>query len=66
MPIAAHAEIDGESITVRGMVGRVDGSEIIQDSVSGNLDQRDALGLQLAENLLGKGADQILNELLQD
>lgn len=66
LPIAAHAEIDGESITVRGMVGRVDGSEIIQDSVSGNLDQRDALGLQLAENLLGKGADQILNELLQD
>ena len=51
---------------MRGMVGRVDGSEIIQDSVSGNLDQRDALGLQLAENLLGKGADQILNELLQD
>jgi hydroxymethylbilane synthase len=66
LPLAAHAEINGECITVRGMVGRVDGSEIIQNSVSGNLDQRDALGLQLAENLLKKGADEILNELLHD
>ena len=66
LPLAAHAEINGECITVRGMVGRVDGSEIIQNSVSGNLDQRDALGLQLAENLLEKGADEILNELLHD
>ena len=66
LPLAAHAEIDGECITVRGMVGRVDGSEIIQDTVSGSLQERDALGLQLAENLLEKGADKILNELLQD
>jgi len=66
LPLAAHAEIDGECITVRGMVGRVDGSEIIQDTVSGSLQEREVLGLQLAENLLKKGADEILNELLQD
>ena len=48
------------------MVGRVDGSEIIQDTVSGSLQERDVLGLQLAENLLKKGADKILNELLRD
>jgi hydroxymethylbilane synthase len=66
LPLAAHAEIDGECITVHGMVGRMDGSEIIQDTVSGSLQERDVLGLQLAENLLKKGADEILNELLQD
>jgi hydroxymethylbilane synthase len=66
LPLAAHAEINGEYITVRGMVGRVDGSEIIQDTVSGSLQEREVLGLQLAENLLKKGADKILNELLQD
>ena len=51
---------------MRGMVGRVDGSEIIQNSVSGSLEEREALGLQLAENLLKKGADDILEELLDD
>ena len=51
---------------MRGMVGRIDGSEIIRDTVSGSLQERDALGLQLAENLLEKGADKILDELLQD
>lgn len=66
LPIAAYAEIDQDCITVRGMVGRIDGSEIIRDTVSGSLQERDALGLQLAENLLEKGADKILDELLQD
>jgi hydroxymethylbilane synthase len=66
LPIAAYAEIDHENIKVRGMVGRVDGSEIIQHSVSGSLQEREALGLQLAEDLLKKGADEILKELLDD
>lgn len=64
LPIAAYAEIDKESINVRGMVGRIDGSEIIQDSVNGSLEERDELGLKLAEKLLQKGADEILRELL--
>jgi len=66
LPIAAYAEIDKAIIKIRGMVGRADGSEIIQDSVSGNLDEREALGLQLAESLLKKGADEILKEYIHD
>ena len=48
------------------MVGRIDGSEIIKDTVIGNLQQREALGLQLAETLLKNGADDILKEYLDD
>ncbi|MFT5425155.1 MAG: hydroxymethylbilane synthase [Gammaproteobacteria bacterium] len=66
LPIAAYAEIDQKNIKVRGMVGREDGSEIIRESVSGFLEEREALGLQLAESLLKKGADEILKELLDD
>ena len=71
LPIAAYAEIyqdtiGQENIKITGMVGRVDGSEIIKDSVSGNLQQREALGLQLAETLLKNGADDILEEYLHD
>lgn len=64
LPIAAYAEIDKENIKVSGMVGRIDGSEIIKDSVSGRLEERDVLGLQLAETLLENGADNILKEYL--
>jgi len=66
LPIAAYAEIEQERIRITGMVGRVDGSEIIKDSVNGNLQQREALGLQLAETLLKNGADDILKEYLHD
>lgn len=66
LPIAAYAEIDQERIMISGMVGRVDGSEIIKDSVNGNLQDREALGLQLAETLLKNGADDILKEYLHD
>jgi len=71
LPVAAYAEISKENIgqetiNIRGMVGRVDGSQIIQNSVHGNLKERETLGLQLAENLLKKGADEILKEYLHD
>jgi len=71
LPIAAYAEIyqdniGQENIKITGMVGRIDGSEIIKDSVIGNLQQREALGLQLAETLLKNGADDILKEYLHD
>ena len=71
LPIAAYAEIyqdniGQENIKITGMVGRIDGSEIIKDSVNGNLQQREALGLQLAETLLKNGADDILKEYLHD
>ncbi|MFB3101029.1 MAG: hydroxymethylbilane synthase [Gammaproteobacteria bacterium] len=66
LPIAAYAEVDQEYIRISGMVGRLDGSEIIKDSINGNLREREALGLQLAETLLKNGADDILKEYLHD
>jgi hydroxymethylbilane synthase len=66
LPIAAHAEIDKEQINICAMVGRVDGSEIVRDSVIGDLQDREALGLQLAETLLKNGADDILKDYLHD
>ncbi len=66
LPIAAYAEVDQEYIRISGMVGRLDGSKIIKDSVNGNLREREALGLQLAETLLKNGADDILKEYLHD
>lgn len=59
-PLAAFAELDGERLRVRGVVGMPDGSRVIRDEISGAATQAQALGTELAERLLARGADDIL------
>jgi len=61
VPIGAYAEIQGEQLTLRGLVGNPDGSEVISGVVSGHQDEAGALGNALAEELLSKGAKTILD-----
>ena len=61
VPIGAYAEIEGDNLTLRGLVGNPDGSEVIFDTVSGNKAQAVELGEQLADILLSKGAKKILD-----
>ena len=57
-PIAALAELDGETLRLRGEILRPDGSERIADEVSGPIADGAALGQALAETLLDRaGAD---------
>ena len=66
VPVAGHAVINGNNIHINALVGRLDGSEIIRSSISGGVEQGEALGITLGRELLGKGADAILRELLDD
>jgi len=59
-PIAAHAIVDGDSLHLDGLVAAPDGSEILRDSLSGSLDNPEALGTQLADRLLQQGAASLL------
>lgn len=63
VPIGSYAEISDQVLHLRGLVGAVDGSEILQSEVSGNVDQAEALGLELAKQLLALGADKILKSV---
>ena len=65
-PVAGHATLAGDELTIRGLVGRPDASEMIRETVSGPPGQAAALGLALAERLLSRGADRILRELEGD
>jgi len=56
LPIAAHATIDGDALTLAGLVAKPDGSEIWRDSLSGSLDNAEQLGSTLATTLLERGA----------
>lgn len=63
VPIAGHATLAGETLTLRGLVGRTDGSAVVRGEVSGPVAEAEALGLALADDLLGRGAAEILREL---
>ena len=66
LPIAAHACITESTMSLRGLVGRSDGSSIIRDHIRGDMHEGETLGALLAENLLRQGADVILRELVHD
>ncbi len=63
VPIGGYAELNEQGIFLRGLVGSVDGKEIISGNVSGLVDDADKLGIELAEDLLSRGAGKILAEV---
>ena len=66
VPIGGHAILEGERLTLRGLVGTVDGSEIVRAEISGPTTDAEPLGTALAEELLEHGAAEILRELYAD
>jgi len=63
VPIGSFAILENEQIFLRGLVGSVDGKEIIRKEIKGHQDEAHQLGLQLAEQLLACGAKEILDEV---
>jgi hydroxymethylbilane synthase len=62
-PLGGQAVITGDRMTVRGLVGRPDASEILREEVEGAAADAVALGAELAARLRARGADRILAEL---
>jgi hydroxymethylbilane synthase len=63
VPIGAFAEVDGDQVMLTGLVASVDGTEVIKRSMTGSAKEAQALGLQLAEQLLELGGKEILDEV---
>ena len=63
VPIAGHATLDNDTLHLRGLVGRPDGTEMIRGERSGPASEAEAMGIELAEELLQNGAAAILKEL---
>ena len=61
-PVASHAVIDGEQLEVTALVAAADGSTVLRDTIAGPADTAAALGIQVATNLLDKGAARFLAE----
>ncbi len=63
VPLGAYASVSGDRLSLQGMVSKVDGSLLLRDRVEGEINQAEALGVQLAENLIKQGANDILQEI---
>lgn len=65
VPIACYAELEGEQLYLRALVGEPDGTRILRCEMRGARAEAKQLGIAVAENLLSQGADEILQSLYE-
>lgn len=63
VPIAGYAVLDGNTITLTGLVGSVDGATQLYAYDSRPISDAHALGVSVAKNLLKQGAGDILAKI---
>ncbi len=63
VPIGSYATLSEHSLTITGMVGKPDGSELLFASATGDASRAAELGVEVAEALLAQGAGKILAAL---
>jgi len=60
VPIGALGVVGGGRLGLRGAVLAPDGARRVAGEVSGPAEEAEVLGLRLAEELLGRGAREVL------
>jgi len=63
VPIAGYAELEYGQLKMRGLVGRPDGKQVIRGHIEGSVKNAQQLGTLLADDLLARGAKDILREV---
>ncbi len=63
VPIGVYATIDGGNLSLRGLVGSLDGKQVLKAEQTGSAEDPRAIGFQLAGELLEMGADKILKKV---
>ncbi len=63
VPIGSFATLDGDSLTLTGMVGKPDGTELLFASATAPRENATSIGIEVAEALLAQGAGDILKAL---
>nr|ARD68209.1 Porphobilinogen deaminase [Pseudomonas oleovorans] len=60
VPIACYALLENEQLWLRGLVGQPDGGQLLRAEGRAGAESAEALGVQVAEQLLAQGAAAIL------
>ncbi|OEC47488.1 hydroxymethylbilane synthase [Pseudomonas sp. 1D4] len=60
VPIACYAVLEGDQLWLRGLVGQPDGGQLLRAESRAPANEAEQLGVRVAEDLLGQGAETIL------
>jgi hydroxymethylbilane synthase len=60
VPVGAHARVGGSDVALRAIVASPDGKRIVRSELTGPAESPEALGHQVAELLLARGARELL------
>jgi hydroxymethylbilane synthase len=63
VPIGVNTKIEGDTLTLTGMVASLDGQKLIKDTISGKASDAEQLGRDLAIRVRNAGAGEILAEI---
>jgi len=63
VPIACYAVLEGDQLWLRGLVGQPSGGTLLVADARAPRATAEALGVEVAEHLLGQGAEAILQEV---
>jgi hydroxymethylbilane synthase len=63
VPIGVNTTLDGDQLTLTGIVASVDGKNVVKDTISGDATEAENLGNELAERMRQQGAQEILAEI---
>ncbi|WP_066376072.1 MULTISPECIES: hydroxymethylbilane synthase [unclassified Anabaena] len=66
VPIGVNTEIDGENLTLTGVVASIDGQQLVKDTITGAASDAETLGIELAKRLREQGAQEILNAIFAE
>lgn len=66
VPIGVNTSIEGDQLTLVGMVASLDGKQLLKDKVTGDRTNPEKIGQELAENLKAQGAGEILEAILAE
>ncbi|MCE5210361.1 MAG: hydroxymethylbilane synthase [Deltaproteobacteria bacterium] len=61
LPIAAFGKLDGQMLTIDGMLAAPNGTLVIREKISGTKDDAEELGKKLAEIILDKGGKRLMD-----
>lgn len=64
VPMGIHAEIDGDVMDLCAFVASLDGAEYVEARAKGDANDPKGLGQVVVDDLVGKGARQILDEIM--
>jgi len=63
VPIAAYAQVSGQTLSMDALIASIDGSHVVRDAIKGPTVDAGILGKELAERLLANGGTAILTEI---